>query len=97
MGKNHYDKAFKENAVQLSYERSSLSLLSKELGVSKSQLSKWRKDYEEYGKSSFSCRGVERLTDEGRIIKRLEKELLTSKLELDILKKALAVFSKIDK
>jgi len=97
MGTRHYDKAFKDNAVKLSYERSNHSTLAKELGVSKSQLSKWRKEYEEYGKSSFSGRGVERLTDQDRIIKALEKELCTSRLELDILKKAIAVFSKIDK
>ena len=96
MGTKHYDKAFKENAVKLSYSRSSLSLLAKELGVSTSQLSKWRKAYEEYGKSSFPGRGVERLTDEGRKIKELEKDLRNSKLELEILKKAIAVFSKID-
>ena len=97
MGIRHYDKAFKENAVKLSYERSNQGVLAKELGISKSQLSKWRKESEEYGKSSFSGRGVERLTDQERTIKELEKELRTSRLELDILKKAIAVFSKIDK
>ena len=30
----HYDKSFKENVVKLSYQRSSLSALSRELGVS---------------------------------------------------------------
>ncbi len=29
MGTKHYDKAFKENAVQLSYQRSNLSTLSR--------------------------------------------------------------------
>ena len=93
MGTRHYDKAFKENAVKLSYERSNQGVLAKELGISKSQLSKWRKESEEYGKSSFSGRGVERLTDQERTI----KELRTSRLDLDLLKKAIAVFSKIDK
>ena len=93
MGIRHYDKAFKENAVKLSYERSNQGVLAKELGISKSQLSKWRKESEEYGKSSFSGRGVERLTDQERTI----KELRTSRLDLDLLKKAIAVFSKIDK
>lgn len=96
MGIKHYDKSFKENAVKLSYQRASVSSLSKELGISKSQLSKWRKDYEEYGKCSFPGRGVERLSDQDRVILTLEKELKTSKLELEILKKAIAVFSKID-
>ena len=97
IGTIHYDKAFKENAFKLSYERSNQGVLVKELGISKSQLSKWRKEREEYGKSSFSGRGIERLTDQARTINELEKELRTSRLELDILKKAIAVFSKIDK
>ena len=96
MGTKHYDKAFKQNAVKLSYSRSNLSTLAKELGVSTSQLSKWRRDYASYGELSFPGRGVERLTDEGRKIKELEKDLRNSKLELEIFKKAIAVFSKID-
>ena len=49
MGTRHYDKEFKENAVNLSYERSNPRILAKEL----------------------------------------EKEYRTSKLELDIFKKAI--------
>ena len=97
MGTKHYDKSFKENAVKLSYQRSSLSALSRELGVSVSQLSKWRKEYLEFGTASFQGKGVERLTDEQYRIKQLEKALKNSELELEILKKAIAVFSKIDK
>ena len=48
MGTKHYDKSFKQNAVKLNYQRSSLSALSHELGVSVSQLSKWRKEYIEF-------------------------------------------------
>ena len=35
MGTRHYDKAFKENAVKLSYERSNQGVLAKELGIEK--------------------------------------------------------------
>ena len=97
MGTKHYDKIFKENAVNLSYKRSSLSTLSRELGVSVSQLSKWRKEYLEFGTASFQGKGVERLTDEQYRIKQLEKALNNSELELEISKIAIAVFSKIDK
>lgn len=97
MGIKHYDKSFKEQAVKLSYERGSCSALARELGVSSSQLSKWRKEYAQYSTASFQGRGVERLTDDQRAYKELEKELKNSRLELEILKKAIAVFSKIDK
>lgn len=97
MGQNKFTKQFKENAVKLSYERSGLRDLSKELGVSVSQLSKWRKEYQEYGTASFQGRGVERLTEDQRKIKDLEKSLKDKELELEILKKAIAIFSKTDK
>ena len=91
-----FSKAFKENAVKLSYERSSIKELAKELGILPNLLSKWRKEQSEYGSASFQGRGVERLTDEQRRIKELEKSLKNKELELEILKKAIAVFSKID-
>lgn len=97
MGIKHYDKSFKERAVKLSYERSSVLQAAKELGVSDSQLSKWRKDFAQYGASSFPGRGVERLTDEQREIKRLQTELKDKELDIEILKKAIAFFSRADK
>ncbi|MEG1693583.1 MAG: transposase [Bacteroidales bacterium] len=78
-----YDKSFKERAVKLSYERSSALQAAKELGISDSSLGKWRKDFETYGKNSFPGHGNERLTDEQRRIKELEK--------------AIAFFSRTDK
>lgn len=47
--------------------------------------------------SAFQGHGIERLSDEGKRIKELEKKLKNTELELEILKKAIAVFSKIDK
>jgi transposase len=45
-----YDKTFKEKAVQLSYERTNISELARELGVTAPQLYKWRKKCEEFGR-----------------------------------------------
>ena len=96
MERKNYSKKFKENAVKLSYERSSQSALAKELGISSTLLSKWRKEFSEYGSASFQGRGIERLNDEQRRIKDLEKALKNKELELEILKKAIAVVSKTD-
>ena len=49
-----YDKAFKEKAVQLSYERTNILELVRELRVTAPQLYKWRKEFEEFGEGSFS-------------------------------------------
>ncbi len=92
-----YDKQFKEQAVKLSYERGSVLQAAKELGISDSSLGKWRKDFEIYGDNSFPGKGNERLTDEQRRIKELEKELKDRELDLEILKKAIAFFSRTDK
>ncbi|WP_409410649.1 transposase, partial [Empedobacter sp.] len=47
--KNHYEASFKLLAVELSYERSNISELAREIGIKASLLYKWRKDYQEYG------------------------------------------------
>lgn len=96
MGVKHYDKSFKERAVRLSFDRGNISQVAKELGISDSQLGKWRRDYDKYGTNSFPCRGNERLTDDDRRIKELEKQLRDSELDLEILKKAIAFFSRAD-
>jgi transposase len=44
-----YDRAFKEKAVQLSYERHHISEMARELGVTAPQLCKCKKEYQEFG------------------------------------------------
>ncbi|MFR9651468.1 MAG: transposase [Rikenellaceae bacterium] len=97
MGTKHYDKPFKEQAVKLCKQRGNINAVSRELEVSSSQLSKWCRDYDTYGKNSFPGRGVERLTDEQREIKELRKQLKDKELDLEILKKAIAFFARVDK
>nr|WP_231380079.1 IS3 family transposase [Flavobacterium sp. CG_9.1] len=82
-----YDKAFKEKAVQLSYERTNISEFARELGVTAPQLYKWRKDFEEFGEGSFPGKGNLKLTPDQEKIYELEKKLKDAELERDILKK----------
>ena len=92
--KKSYDRHFKDNAVRLSYERSNQSALARELGIQPKDLYRWRSEYEEFKSASFPGKGNARLTDDQREIKRLEKELSNTKLELEILKKAVSIISK---
>jgi len=92
-----YDRSFKENAVKLSYERSNLSALSRELGIDYKALLRWRKEYEQFKAASFQGNGIARLTEEQKELHRLRKELATKTLELEILKKALSIISKSDR
>ena len=95
--KRSYDRTFKERAVKMSYERDSVKALASELGISAERLYKWRAEYADHGEASFQGHGVERLSDEDRRVKELAKKLRNTELELEILKKAIAVFSKIDR
>jgi transposase len=95
--KRQYSSSFKERAVQMSYERESIKDLSIELGISVERLYKWRTRYRVHGESSFSGHGVERLNEESKRVKELEKELRRSQMELEILKKAIAIFSQVDR
>ncbi len=95
--KKNYDRAFKERAVKLSHERENVRALAAELGISSDRLYKWRSEFAKHGDASFQGYGVERLSEEGKRVKELEKKLRNTELELEILKKAIAVFSKIDR
>ncbi|MEJ5148866.1 MULTISPECIES: transposase [Sphingobacterium] len=90
------DRTFKERAVELSKSRKNISELARELGVSAAQLYKWRKESEEFGTGSFPGNGNVKQTPEQERISILEKKLKDSELELEILKKAIGIFSKSD-
>lgn len=89
-----YDRAFKEKAVQLSYQRHNISQLARELGITAPQLHKWRKESEEFGKGSFPGNGKLKQTPEQERIADIERRLKDTELERDILKKAIGIFSK---
>lgn len=92
-----YDAAFKERAVQLSKERKNLSELARELGIQPGQLYRWRKEEEEFGPGSFPGNGNLKQTPEQERMAIIEKKLKDSELELEILKKAIGIFSKSDR
>lgn len=91
--KNHYSTAFKEEAVKLSYERDNIKELAEQLGVQVQRIYKWRRA----ARSSTLLAKPSRVKQtEHPEVKRLNKELKNAKLELEILKKAVHIFSKSD-
>ena len=94
-----YDRDFKRNAVLLCSEPGrSVAEVAKNLGIAKDVLYRWRREYHlSNGKTVFPGNGVEALTDEQKRIRELEKELRETQMERDILKKAMAIFSKAPK
>jgi putative transposase len=85
----HYDPVFKENAVQLSYRRSTVAEAAEELNVSAKMLSKWRSAYLKFGKGSFPGEGNKRVYYSDKKMYDLEQKLAESRLRLEILEKGL--------
>ena len=91
-----YDKQFKRKAVELSNVRGNTREIAEELGIAPELLYRWRREYQRYEKNSFPGKGKPKLTDQEREIARLNKELRDAKMERDILKKAISIFSRSD-
>ena len=83
-------------AVELIESHKTVLEVSKELGVSKSLLYRWRNGYLKKGQHSFSGNGIKTLTPEETEIEILRKQLREVEIERDILKKAVGIFSKSD-
>ena len=88
-----YDREFKINAVKL-YRENGKSLVTQasDLGIPMSTLATWVKQFKEDGSKSFPGSGFLKPCNEE--LYHLKKELADVKMERDILKKAVAIFSK---
>ena len=88
-----YDKEFKFNAVQLyKSAKQSAARIAKDLGIPRGTLYCWIKEHEREGEKGFRGKGIIRSSNEELYL--LRKELEDAKLDRDILKKAVAIFSK---
>lgn len=85
-----FDEAFKLMAIELAETKGSLSAAADELGLDPGRISKWRARF----KKPDLREKVDGLTDEQKRIRQLEKELREIKLEHEILKKAVRIFSR---
>lgn len=91
-----YDKEFKRDAVKLVLEGGkSKESVARDLGIAKSTLAYWIWKYQEDPDNCFPGKGYLKPQDEG--VRRLKKELADVKMERDILKKAMAIFSRNEK
>jgi len=93
MGKRTFSPEFKREAVKLVVERGvAISQASKDLGLHTNVLRKWVKDHRVNGVHAFPGKGKQRPDDAE--VSRLRRELEKVKAERDILKKAIAIFTK---
>lgn len=91
-----YTEEFKKDAVRYWKDHPELSIAkcAKNLGISKSALSGWRKSYAE-NEGSIPTRGRGNYeSDEAKEIAKLKKELRDTQDALEILKKAIGILGK---
>jgi transposase len=88
-----FDREFKIQAVKLLLESGkTVEEVAEDLGIYWGNLSRWKKEYKKDVEGAFP--GMGKLKPEDEELRRLKKENEGLRQERDILKKALAIFSK---
>lgn len=92
MERKSYTKEFKLEAAKLVLEQGlKIAQAARDLGVSDYLVSKWVRQVREDGGNAFPGKG--RLHPHDEELKKLQKELHRTRMERDILKKAIAYFA----
>lgn len=89
-----FDESFKKMAVELSYSKGSVLQAARELDIDPSRLSKWRMDPRYNGGTILPKN--DKASPQEQVVRELRKRLKDSELEIAILKKEVAIFSKGD-
>ena len=92
-GRRRYDREFKEGAVRLVLDGGrSVRSVARDLGIHENMLHRWKSEYLEDREHAFPGKGHMKPHEEE--LMRLRKKLADVEEEREILKKALAIFSK---
>jgi transposase len=92
MAQRRYDKEFKISAVKLYKGGKKAADVARDLGVPLATFHYWIEQYDQEQENGFRGSGKPKASNEEMV--RLRKELESVKMERDILKKAVAIFSK---
>lgn len=94
--RREFTKEFKQDAVLLSFENGkTIGQTAENLGLHHGLLGRWRREYKADKHNAF--RGNGKLKAEDEELRQLKKEVADLKVEREILKKALAIFSRSQK
>jgi transposase len=91
--RRHFDNEFKTTVVELLQAGKSVRELSEEYNLQDGVIRRWRREYDQ--KNGDLSKKREPTSSEIEL-SQLKKELRETKLERDILKKAVSIFSKSD-
>lgn len=89
-----YSKEYKLDVIQQSYVRENIKELAEELGLRSELIYRWRREYHDDKDTSFPGQGVEKQSSDQQELHRIKKENDELRMERDILKKAIGIFSK---
>jgi transposase len=93
MGSKKYDKEFKLEAIRLASEPgNTASKIEKDLGIGQGVICRWKRQFRDEGEQAFPGKGHLKPDDE--VVRKLKRDNERLRRERDILKKALAIFSK---
>jgi transposase len=91
MERRTFTKEFKRDALRLlESSQKGVTAIASDLGIKPNQLYRWKRESEQAGKKAFTGNGNSR--DEE--MTRLRKECAELRMERDILKKVVTIFSK---
>ncbi len=99
MTRRQYSKEYKLDVIQQSYLRDNIRELASELGLRPALIYKWRTAYEasrSAQRPTFPGNGNAGLSPEQQEIAQLKRQLADTRMERDILKKAIGIFGKSD-
>ncbi|WP_461632423.1 transposase [Labilibaculum euxinus] len=91
-----YDREFKLMVINLCLSGKTASSVAEDMDLDKSMVRRWVREHNKYQDNSFQGNGNVIMTDSEEEIYRLKLELKQVKIERDILKKAVGIFSKSD-
>jgi transposase len=94
--RRRFSRDFKLRAVELSNHRPNIRELARELDINPELLYRWRRELAEKNGKSFPGNGNSSKSDAEAELERLRKELADTRMERDILKKAVSIFSESD-
>lgn len=89
-----YDREFKLQTVEMSKTCDNIVQLARDLGIRPELIYRWRSELDSKGDDSFTGEGNPSLSAEEAENIRLRKALAEKEMELEILKKALGIFSR---
>lgn len=93
MGRKRFEPEYKKEIIKLVTERGmKASEVARDIGVSANSVRRWVKEYSDHGKDAFPGKG--NLKPEDEEFRQLKREIADLKEENEILKKAMAIFSR---